>query len=708
MLFVYIVVILGLPYLWLGVDLAEGQVGPFLVVYVLQGFLLLGFFVLLPLQWARPLLSLERAVSAEGEFNFDEAAATLQLGSRLPARLALALFSGGYGIFLLGILALRFKAQFNLAQIIQSLLVGFVVCLIYAIFTLFTSEAIILPMMAGVMSKLPQRAPMKGMSLSQKLLVTCGSLVLIAVLFVSSISFVESKKARETQAIEVQRVQLGLAASARNWGDLISRERNKALIDAIERLQLGGGTSAYLTTGTGSVLASNPRGLNPMLPAALLHALTQEPSGTYVDKLQGKIYTFQKVGDLNDFLVSEADRSHYYAPLRHIVWATSLVCILTLIIGFYLSYILANSFTKPMSKLGRYARQISAGEIAEKVTLASGDEVGTLADAFDSMHQNFVILAEQAQKIAGGDFSQRVAFPGLFGKAINTMVTNLREMTGQSQEAGSRIGNSSSEIVAAAQQQASGAAQQAASVSETTATMEELSTTARQIAENSNAVTAVAEETLKSAEEGQEFMEESTKSMTRIRSKTEESAEKILDLGQKSQQIGEIIDIINEIAIETKMLSLNAAIEAAKAGEAGKGFSVVAGEIRRLAEDVVKSTATIRDVLLEIQSAASASVLAAEENVKGVEEGAVRLNQVRDALENIIAMAEQTAESARQISVATNQQKEASEQVVNTMREISKVAQQTAAASKNSISSASDLNRLAEELRARVSKFKIE
>jgi methyl-accepting chemotaxis protein len=135
---------------------------------------------------------------------------------------------------------------------------------------------------------------------------------------------------------------------------------------------------------------------------------------------------------------------------------------------------------------------------------------------------------------------------------------------------------------------------------------------------------------------------------------------------------------------------------------------VVAGEIRRLAEDVVKSTGTIRDVLLEIQAAASASVLAAEENVKGVEEGEERLNRVRDALENIIAMAEQTAESARQISVATNQQKEASEQVVNTMREISRVTQQTAATAKHSISSASDLNRLAEELRSRESKFKLE
>jgi methyl-accepting chemotaxis protein len=643
-LFVYFVVILGLPYLWLSVDLAESQVLPFLVVYVIVAALLVGLFVLLSLLWVRPLLSLERALAAGGELDFENAAIALQLGARLPARLALGLFSAGYGVFLLGIMAMRFVANFSLPQVLQSLLAGLIVCLIYSLFTLFTIESVIRPVLAEAMGSLPQRVVLKGMNISQKLMITCGSLVLIAVLFVSSTSLVQSKKAVENQAIEVQRIQLGLAASAQAWGDLLDRGKNKELNETLEKLQLGDSTSAYLMTNTGSILASNPKGLKPVLPAGLLREFIEENSGTYVERLKGKIYAFQKVGRLDVLLVTEVERSQFFAPLRHIVWTTSLICLLTLLIGFYISFVLANSVTRPMSKLGRYARQISAGEVSEKITLVSGDEVGMLADAFDQMHLNFIGLAEQAQNIAGGDLSQQVVFPGPFGQAIDTMVTNLREMTGQSQGAASRIGSSSNEIVAAAQEQASGAAQQAASVSETTATMEELSTAARQIAENSSAVTAVAEETLKSAEEGQELMEESTESMALIRNKTEESAEKILNLGKKSQQIGEIIDIINEIAIETKMLSLNAAIEAAKAGEAGKGFSVVAGEIRRLAEDVVKSTGTIRDVLLEIQSAASASVLAAEENVKGVEEGSVRLNRVGDARENIIAMAEQTAE----------------------------------------------------------------
>jgi methyl-accepting chemotaxis protein len=524
---------------------------------------------------------------------------------------------------------------------------------------------------------------------------------------VSSTSFVQSKKALQNQAIELQRTKVGLAVSVLSWGELVEHERQEALKETLKSLELGGGTTAYLITKTGITLASNTNGLKPLLPAEMVRRFTGEHSGAHVDKVRGKIFAFQRIGKSNDFLVTEVDRSPFITPLRQIVGVASLVCLFTLLIGFYLSYVLAASVTQPMGELGQYARQVSEGGISEKISLASGDEVGILADAVDQMHHNFIRLAKQARKIARGDLSQRVAFPGPFGQAINTMVSNLREMTGQSQEAALRIGSSSKQIVAAAQEQASGAAQQAASVSGVTATMEELSTAARQIAENSSAVTAVAEETLKSAEEGKRLMADSTESMAMLRIKTEESAEKILNLGKKSQQIGEIIEIINEIAIETKMLSLNAAIEAAKAGEAGKGFSVVAREIRRLAEDVVKSTVTIKDVLLEIQSAASASVLATKDNVKGAEEGAVRLNRVRTALDNIIAMAEQTADSARQISVATSQQREASEQVVTTMREISTVAQKTAEIASSSISSASDLSRLAEELRSRVNQFRI-
>lgn len=120
MLFVYVVLILGLPYLWLSVDLADGQVLPFLVIYALAAFLLLGLFVLLPLQYGRPLLSLERTISAGDALDVEETTAIVQLGARLPARLALIIFLAGYGIFLLGILAMRLKAHLVWARVCKA------------------------------------------------------------------------------------------------------------------------------------------------------------------------------------------------------------------------------------------------------------------------------------------------------------------------------------------------------------------------------------------------------------------------------------------------------------------------------------------------------------------------------------------------------------------------------------------------------------
>jgi methyl-accepting chemotaxis protein len=705
-LFFYVVVIFGLPYLWLTVDPATSQIRPFIVINILQDLLLLGIWVVLPLQWAQPLFALERELAGSKTLDLERATATLQVGARMPGRLALTILSSGYGVFLLGSLAMRLWAEFNLGQTIQGLIVGLLICVVYSLFSLFLIEEVTASLLAAGITRLPRRMPLKGMNLSHKLLITCSSLVLIAILFLSSISFVESKKAIEKQAVEMQQQELRLALRTQSVQKTANSGEEAGLVQVVDGLELMGSGRAYVINAVGTVVASNPQGWQPVLPPGLVGDLRQNGSGSYVDSLHDRIFTYQPVSGKDYFLVSEMERSQLFAPLKTIVWTTGLVCVLTLIIGVYLAYILARNVTRPVSKLGLYARRISQGELGETVALASGDEVGALADSFAHMQENLILLAEQAQRIAEGDLSQRVAFLGSFGEAINTMVGNLREITQQIQEAASRIGRSSGAIVQAAQQQASGAQQQAASVSETTATMEELTTTARQMAENSNAVTAVAEETLRSAEEGQDLMEESMKGMALIRSKTEESSEKIMTLGRKSQQIGEVIEIINEIAVETKMLSLNAAIEAGKAGEAGKGFSVVAAEIRRLAEDVVKSTGTIREVLLEIQAAANASVLAAEDNVKGVQMGAERLGRVQNALENIIAMAEQTTDAARQISVATNQQKEASEQVVRTMREISKVTQQTAGSAKNSISTANDLNHLAEELRSRVSRFK--
>lgn len=286
---------------------------------------------------------------------------------------------------------------------------------------------------------------------------------------------------------------------------------------------------------------------------------------------------------------------------------------------------------------------------------------------------------------------------GLLAKSYNQMLDLIVYLVRQTQEASERLAQSANDILSATEQQASGAAEQAASISQTTATMEELAATYRQIADNANHVVGMAEASLGSAESGQQAVFNTLTAMDEIRSRSQASANKILSLGERSQQIGQVLDIINSIANQTKILALNAAIEAARAGEAGKGFSVVAVEIRKLAESVVDSTGEISQIMTEIQGAANELVIATEQELKQVQSGVDLAQVTSESFEQILEMIERTTVAAKEISTATQQQKSATEQVVKAMREVAAVAQQTAAGSRQVASTAEQLSMIAKE-----------
>ncbi|MRS13101.1 MAG: methyl-accepting chemotaxis protein [Actinobacteria bacterium] len=286
---------------------------------------------------------------------------------------------------------------------------------------------------------------------------------------------------------------------------------------------------------------------------------------------------------------------------------------------------------------------------------------------------------------------------GILARSYNQMLDLIIYLISQMQDSSSRLSGASTEILSATEQQASGAAEQAASISQTTATMEELAATYRQIAENANQVVKMAETSLGNAESGQQAVMNTLDSMESIKSRSQSSAAKILQLGERSQQIGQVLAIINSIADQTKILALNAAIEAARAGEAGKGFSVVAVEIRKLAESVVDSTGEIETIMTEIQTAANDLVIATEQELKQVEGGVNLAHTTGESFDQILETIEQTTIAAKEISAATQQQRSATEQVVKAMHEVASVAQQTASASRQVAGAAEQLSGIAKE-----------
>lgn len=195
--------------------------------------------------------------------------------------------------------------------------------------------------------------------------------------------------------------------------------------------------------------------------------------------------------------------------------------------------------------------------------------------------------------------------------------------------------------------------------------------------------------------------------MYRIRNTVQQTADRIKTLGESSQEIGDIVRLIETIATQTNLLALNAAIEAARAGEAGRGFGVVADEVRRLADRSTKAANDIATLVQSIQGEVTEAVGAMEQGVSEVAEGVNLADEAGHALQEIVSVAQQSADLIQEISLSSRQQREASEGVVQQIESISGIAKQTASGSQQSAATAAQLRELSERLHQSVARFRL-
>jgi methyl-accepting chemotaxis protein len=247
-------------------------------------------------------------------------------------------------------------------------------------------------------------------------------------------------------------------------------------------------------------------------------------------------------------------------------------------------------------------------------------------------------------------------------------------------------------------EEADRAVAQSASVGEITATMEELSRTSQQLSGNAISVKNDAAEAVGTARQGAEIGQESVDAMDQIRHSVEEITRKTVFLGDRSEEIGKVMGIIREISNEIQLLSLNAAIESAAAGEHGRRFSVVASEVRRLAERAKESAETINKIVSEIQAAISGSVETTRAGMQNMEMWRDTVLRSAEAFRSIISTIEKTSDASSQASMAVQQQTVAHTQVVRSMQEIANMVQETAAKMRESSNSMTELNRMTEVL----------
>jgi CHASE3 domain sensor protein len=261
-----------------------------------------------------------------------------------------------------------------------------------------------------------------------------------------------------------------------------------------------------------------------------------------------------------------------------------------------------------------------------------------------------------------------------------------------------QVQSSSSELQAAANQQATGAKEQATAMNEITTTISELLATSRQIAESAQRVAQVAAQTSSAARSGDGTVEKAQESVGGIRKQVDLVVSHMLELGKKSQQIGAVLDIVSELAEQTNILAINASIEAAGAGESGKRFSVVAEEIRKLADRVTGSTKEIRGLIDDVRGSVNTTVMATESGSKAVDVGTKQFGEVAVAFKQIATLASTTTEAAREIELSTKQQTTAVEQVNVAIANVAQATKENEASSGQTLQTASELNGLSRGL----------
>jgi len=666
--------VLGVPYVLFTLEMTPEQTKHLLFVYGWELILFCVICVYFPMRWARIIPTDERDSDNQRPGTSVDLKHVLLPAFRLPQRVAVASLAIIVFAFGIGVLQLVAFAQFNLIQAMQTLISGIIIAVVYAICTFLNMERSIGPYLGRLAHLSGIESPPRVFTIFSKVMAVCVGILFVAVLFEVSISYTHSISLLESELAKTAIQELGRVKSSLNPNSLPKMDMDEAL-GLLSRKKSASKTewTIFLLSSQGETLIGKPpypvEGEGLMRPQDLFNRLKQTP--VYKDILNKRMFCGVPLNEGGLILIREIDVAELEKRGASFLKQALLASGLLLVVAIFLSYGLALSVSEPLKKLNDITERMGRGEFGVYPAIGAGDEVGALAFSFFRME-----------------------------KALKKIILQVKQ-------AALQLNAASNQIVAAAEQQASGASEQASSVGQTTANLEELSATARQIAENSEAQAGMAESTLKNAEDSLKVMAETESVMSDIRQRTETSARKIMDLGEKSQKIGKVLGMINDIAAETKMLSLNAAIEASRAGEAGKGFSVVAAEIRKLAENVFKSTGAIEDMLKEIQGAANTSVMASEENVKIVIAGVRELERVKTALEAIVTLAEDSTQAAKEVSMTTGQQKTASEETALAMREISEVTRQMAAASKQTTASVQDLHHLAQDLQELTRAFKV-
>lgn len=400
----------------------------------------------------------------------------------------------------------------------------------------------------------------------------------------------------------------------------------------------------------------------------------------------------------------------------HLQRANSLIYIITGILLFFTiitSYFITRSITKPVSATTQFAKSVASGNLDQHLKITSHDEIGQLGAALntmvDSLKAKILEANEQHEAAKHQEEEARIATAKAeeaLKKAEQGKNEGMITAAAHLEDIANIISSASTELSAQIEESGRGANEQASRVKETATAMDEMSTTVIEVAKNASETSEISTQTRQKAIDGADVVRKVIQSIETVHNQSRELKSDMAVLGDHAQSIDQIMGVISDIADQTNLLALNAAIEAARAGEAGRGFAVVADEVRKLAEKTMVSTTDVGNAIKAIQESATQSMSQVDSAVQNIEIATTLASQSGHALDEIVHMVDATADQVRAIATASEEQSASTEEINQSIAGINNIATETARAMDEASQAVSDLARQAQSLTTLIHEMK--